>query len=74
MKFDSEKECEEALKDLIQNPTTPDGYQAAAKATLKARMNPLSIAEMTKRTAESQCVLADDPRLKVKVPKAAPPK
>jgi hypothetical protein len=66
VKFDSEKECEESLKDVIQHPTTPDEYQAAAKATLKARMHPISQAEMTKRTAESQCVAADDPRLKAK--------
>jgi hypothetical protein len=66
VKFDSEQQCEESLKDLIQHPTTPDEYQAAAKATLKAKMHPISQAEMTKRTAESQCVAADDPRLKAK--------
>ncbi len=66
VKFDSEKECEASLKDVIQHPTTPDEYQAAARATLKARMHPISQAEMTKRTAESQCVAADDPRLKAK--------
>lgn len=66
VKFDSEQQCEESLKDLIQHPTTPDEYQAAAKATLKARMHPISQAEMTRRTAESQCVAADDPRLKAK--------
>jgi hypothetical protein len=66
VKFDSEQQCEEALKDVIQHPTTPDEYQAATKATLKARMHPISQAEMTKRTAESQCVAADDPRLKAK--------
>ncbi len=66
VKFDSEQQCEESLKDVIEHPTTPDEYQAAAKATLKARMHPISRAEMTKRTAESQCVAADDPRLKAK--------
>jgi hypothetical protein len=67
VKFDSEKECDESLKDAIQNPMTPAEYQAAAKATRKAKMLPLSKSEMTKRTAESLCVAADDPRLKAKV-------
>ena len=70
--FDSEKECDDSLKDAIQNPMTPDEYQAAAKSTRKAKMNPLSKSEMTKRTAESQCVAADDPRLKAKAKGAAP--
>jgi hypothetical protein len=64
--FNSEKECNDSLKDAIQNPMTRDEYQAAAKVTLKAKMHPLSQAEMTKRTAESQCVSADDARLKAK--------
>ncbi|MGA7870755.1 MAG: hypothetical protein WCA22_07630 [Candidatus Binatus sp.] len=66
VKFDSEKECDESLTDVIQNPMTPAEYQAAAKTTLKAKMHPLSKSEMTKRMAESQCVAADDPRLKAK--------
>jgi hypothetical protein len=41
-------------------------YQAAAKATRKAKMRPLSKSEMTRRTAESQCVAGDDSRLKAK--------
>jgi hypothetical protein len=64
--FNSQKECDDSLKDAIQNPMTPDEYQAAAKQTQKAKMKPLSISEMTKRTAESQCVAGDDPRLKAK--------
>jgi len=55
--FKSEKECDDSLKDAIQNPMTPTEYQAAAKATRKAKMRPLSMPEMTKRTAESQCVV-----------------
>ena len=54
--FESAKECQAALKDAIENPMTPDEYQAAAKATRKAKMHPLSKSEMTKRTAESLCV------------------
>jgi hypothetical protein len=64
--FDSEKECDESLQDAIANPMTPDEYQAAAQATKKAKMHPLSQSEMTKRTAESVCVSADDTRLKAK--------
>ena len=64
--FESEKECEDSLKDAIQNPMTPAEYQAAAKATRKAKMRPLSMPEMTKRTAESQCVVGDDPQHKGK--------
>jgi hypothetical protein len=64
--FNSQKECDDSLQDAIQNPMTPDEYQAAAQATRKAKMHPLSESEMTKRTAESQCVAADDPRLKAK--------
>jgi hypothetical protein len=64
--FNSQKECDDSLKDAIQNPMTPAEYQAAAKATRKAKMNPLSMSEMTKRTAESLCVAVDDPRLKKK--------
>ncbi|HKN14712.1 MAG TPA: hypothetical protein VJX68_16105 [Candidatus Binatus sp.] len=64
--FNSQKECDESLKDAIENPMTPDEYQAAAKATRKAKMHPLSKSEMTKRTAESLCVAGDDPRLKGK--------
>ena len=64
--FNSQKECDDSLKDAIQNPMTPDEYQAAAKQTRKANMKPLSISEMTNRTAESQCVAEDDPRLKAK--------
>jgi hypothetical protein len=66
--FDSEKKCDDSLKDAIQNPMTPAEYQAAAEATRKAKMKPLSMLEMTKRTQESICVAGDDPRLK----KAAP--
>jgi hypothetical protein len=66
MKFDSQDQCEDSLKDVIEHPTTPAEYQAAAKATLKARMKPLTQAEMTKRMKESQCVAEDDPRLKTK--------
>jgi hypothetical protein len=64
VKFDSEQACEQSLKDAIQNPMTLAEYQAATKATLKAHMHPLSQAEMTKRTAQSVCVSADDRRLK----------
>jgi len=64
--FDSQKACEESLKDAIENPMTPAEYEAAAKATRKARMHPLSKSEMTRRTAESRCVAGDDPRLKGK--------
>jgi hypothetical protein len=64
--FESEKQCDDSLKDAIQNPMTPAEYQAAAKATRKAKMRPLSKSEMTRRTAESQCVAGDDPRLKAK--------
>ena len=71
--FESQKQCEDSLKDAIQNPMTPAEYQAAASATRKAKMKPLSMSEMTKRTAESQCVAGDDSRLKEKA-KAAPPK
>ena len=70
--FQSQKECEDSLKDAIQNPMTPAEYQAAAKATRKAKMKPLSMSEMTKRTAESQCVAGDDPRLKEKAKGASP--
>jgi hypothetical protein len=72
--FQSEKECDDSLKDAIQNPMTPDEYQAAAEATRKAKMNPLSKSEMTKRTAESLCVAADDPRIKAKAKLTAAPK
>jgi hypothetical protein len=64
--FESEKQCDDSLKDAIQNPMTTAEYQAAAKATRKAKMRPLSKSEMTRRTAESQCVAGDDPRLKAK--------
>jgi hypothetical protein len=64
--FESEKQCDDSLKDAIQNPMTSAEYQAAAKATRKAKMRPLSKSEMTRRTAESQCVAGDDPRLKAK--------
>ncbi|HEY6298930.1 MAG TPA: hypothetical protein VIW95_04735 [Candidatus Binatus sp.] len=64
--FESEKQCDDSLKDAIQNPMTPAEYQAAAKATRKAKMRPLSKSEMTRRTTESQCVAGDDPRLKAK--------
>jgi hypothetical protein len=63
VKFDSGHQCQDSLKDAIEHPTTPAEYQAAAKATRKANMKPLTQAEMIKRTAESQCVAADDPRL-----------
>jgi hypothetical protein len=66
VKFDSAKQCADSLKDAIQNPMTPDEYRAAAAATRKAKMHPLSKSEMTKRTSESQCVAEDDPRLKAK--------
>jgi hypothetical protein len=69
--FQSQKECEDSLKDAIQNPMTPAEYQAAAKATRKAKMKPLTMSEMTKRTAESQCVAGDDPRLKAKAKSAS---
>lgn len=71
--FESEKDCDDSVKDAIQNPMTPAEYQAAAQATRKAAMKPLSMAEMTKRTQKSICVAGDDPRLKEKA-KAAPPK
>jgi hypothetical protein len=64
--FESEKQCDDSLKDAIQNPMTTAEYQAAAKATRKAKMRPISKSEMTRRTAESQCVAGDDPRLKAK--------
>ena len=64
--FDSEKECDDSLQDAIANPMTESEYQAAEKATLKAKMHPLSQSDMKKRTAESVCVSADDPRLKAK--------
>jgi hypothetical protein len=67
--FESEKDCDDSLKDAIQNPMTPAEYQAAAQATKKAKMKPLTMSEMTKRTAESLCVAGDDPRLKAKVKK-----
>jgi hypothetical protein len=70
--FQSQKECDDSLKDAIQNPMTPAEYQAAAKATRKAKMKPLSMSEMTKRTTESQCVAGDDPRLKAKAKSALP--
>jgi hypothetical protein len=69
--FQSQKECDDSLKDAIQNPMTPTEYQAAAKATRKAKMKPLTMSEMTKRTAESQCVAGDDPRLKAKAKSAS---
>jgi hypothetical protein len=69
--FESQKQCDDSLKDAIQNPMTPAEYQAAASATRKAGMKPLSMSEMTKRTQESQCVAGDDPRLKAN---AEPPK
>src|SRR5258708_26097425 len=68
--FESEKDCDDSLKDAIQNPMTPDEYQAAAKQTRKAKLKPLSMSEMTKRTQESQCVAEDDPRLKAKAKSA----
>lgn len=64
--FNSQKECDDSLKDAVQNPMTPDEYKDAAKQTRKAKMKPLSMSEMIKRTQESQCVAADDPRLKTK--------
>jgi hypothetical protein len=64
--FDSEKECDDSLKDAIANPMTEAEYRDAEKATLLAKMHPLSRSEMKKRTAESVCVSADDPRLKAK--------
>src|ERR1700722_14884301 len=67
--FESEKDCDDSLKDAIKNPMTPAEYLAAAQATSKAKMKPLSMSEMTKRTAESRCVAGDDPRLKAKVKK-----
>ena len=47
--FKSEKACADSLKDAIQNPMTPAEYQAATQATRKrkAKMHPLSMAEMT---------------------------
>jgi hypothetical protein len=70
--FESQKQCDESLKEAIQNPMTPAEYQAAAKATRKTKMKPLSMAEMTKRTAESLCVAGDDPRLKARAKTASP--
>ncbi len=64
--FESKQECEGSLKDAIENPMTLSEYQAAAAATLKAKMHPLSASEMTRRMQESVCVAADDPRLKPK--------
>src|ERR1700722_8703631 len=72
--FESQKQCDDSLKDAIQNPMTPAEYQAAAKATRKAKMKPLTMSEMTKRTAESQCVAGDDPRLTAKAKVSATPK
>ena len=72
LSFLSQKECDDSLKDAIQNPMTPAEYQAAAKATRKAKMKPLTMSEMTKRTTESQCVAGDDPRLKAKAKSASP--
>jgi hypothetical protein len=72
--FESQKQCDDALKEAIKNPMTPTEYQAAAKATRKAKMKPLSMAEMTKRTAESLCVAGDDPRLKEKAKVSVAPK
>jgi hypothetical protein len=66
VRFDSEKACDDSLKDAIEDPMTVAEYQAATKATRKAKMHPLSRAQMIKRTAESKCVAADDPRLKAK--------
>ena len=66
MSFASKNECEASLKDAIENPMTLSEYQAAAKATLKAKMHPLSQSEMTRRMQESVCVSSDDPRLKAK--------
>jgi hypothetical protein len=70
--FESQQQCDDSLKDAIQNPMTPAEYQAAANATRKAKMKPLSMSEMTKRTVESLCVAADDPRLKAKATSATP--
>jgi hypothetical protein len=70
--FESQKQCDDSLKDAIQNPMTPAEYQAAAGATRKTKMKPLSMAEMTKRTAESLCVAGDDPRLKAKEKSSSP--
>lgn len=67
--FNSQQECDESLKDAIENPMTPDEYRATAEQTRKAKMKPLSMSEMTKRTQESLCVAGDDPRLKAKVRK-----
>ena len=64
--FASKNECEASLKDAMENPMTLSEYQAAAKATLKAKMHPLSQSEMTRRMQESVCVSSDDPRLKAK--------
>ena len=70
--FNSQKECDDSLKDAIQNPMTPDEYKDAAKQTRTAKMRPLSMSEMTKRTAQSQCVASDDPRLNAKAKDATP--
>jgi hypothetical protein len=72
--FESQKQCDDSLKEAIQNPMTPAEYQAAATATRKAKMKPLTMVEMTKRTAESLCVAGDDPRLKAKAKVSASPK
>jgi len=72
--FESQKDCDDSLKDAIQTPMTQDEYQAAAKQTRKAKMKPLSMSEMTKRTSESQCVASDDPRLRAKEKVSASPK
>jgi hypothetical protein len=69
--FESQQQCDDSLKDAIQNPMTLAEYQAAAKATRKAKMKPLTMSEMTRRTAESQCVAVDDPRLKAKAKSAS---
>jgi hypothetical protein len=66
VRFGSEKECDDSLQDAVANPMTESEYRAAERATLKAKMHPLSQSEMKKRTAESVCVAADDPRLKAK--------
>ena len=70
--FESQQQCDDALKEAIQNPMTPAEYQAAAKATQKANMKPLTTVEMTKRTAESICVAGDDPQLKAKAKSTSP--
>jgi hypothetical protein len=70
--FQSQKECDDSLKDAIQNPMTPAEYKAAAKATRKAKMKPLTMSEMTKRTEKSLCVAGDDSRLKAKAKSALP--